>query len=196
MVDTTSIVTPQRYATGFTYAAYVAQVTVNKERLSDFYNGFQLPADDAEFFRRIAKGPGGAARILVVGEDWCPDVFRGLPVAARIAEAAGMELRMFPRDKNPDIMNLFLNQGQFMSIPVIVFYTRDFGYIWHFTERPASANRERVEIEAQMKKEMPSASEQDFRNAMRQRLASRQVAWQQETVREMRQMLAEKLGVN
>jgi len=190
-----SVVTPQRFASGFTYAGYVAQVTVNKERFTDFYNGFQLSADDTEFFRRIARGPGGAAKILVLGEEWCPDVFRGLPVAARIAEAAGMELRMFPRDKNTDIMNLFLNQGQFMSIPVIVFYTRDLGYIWHFTERPAAANRERAEIDAQVKKELPAASEQDLRNAMRQRLASRQAPWQQETVREMRQALSEKLGV-
>ena len=33
---------------------------------------------------------------------------RGLPVLARLAEAASLELRIFPRDQNLDIMDEFL----------------------------------------------------------------------------------------
>jgi hypothetical protein len=37
-------------------------------------------------------------RLLVFGEDWCPDVYRGLPVARRIAERR-LELRVLERDQ-------------------------------------------------------------------------------------------------
>ena len=56
-------------------------------------------------------------KALVIGEDWCPDVWRGLPVIAKVAEQTGMELRIFFRDQNKDIMSEFLNQGEFESNP-------------------------------------------------------------------------------
>jgi hypothetical protein len=190
-----SAVTPERFAKGFTYADYIAQIKVNKDQFERFYAAGELSADDVRFFKKTAQAKGGVAKILALGEDWCPDVFRGLPAMARIAEAAGVELRMFPRDSHPDIMNEFLNKGQFMSIPVCVFYTKDLKEICRWTERPEAANKERAQIEEATRKEMPAASEQDLRMAMRERLAGKQPAWQKESVREMRAMLAEKLGI-
>jgi len=190
-----SVVTPGRFAKGFTYADYIAQIKVNKDQFDRFYAGCTLAADETRFFKKAAQAKGGIARMLVLGEDWCPDVVRGLPAMARIAEAAGVELRMFPRDSNLDIMNEFLNQGKFMSIPVCVFFTKDLKEICRWIERPESANKERAQIEAATRKEMPAASEQDLRLAMRERLAGKQPAWQKESIREMRQVLAEKLGI-
>ena len=57
-----------------------------------------------------------------------------------------MELRVVERDQNLDIMNEFLNQGEFQSVPVAVFYTGDHHYIYHFTERPQKANDEMGEM--------------------------------------------------
>ncbi len=65
---------------------------------------------------------------------------------ARIAEAAGIELRVFPRDDNLDIMNEFLNHGESQSIPTFVFYTSDHRYIAHWIERPVKANAEMGEV--------------------------------------------------
>jgi hypothetical protein len=74
---------------------------------------------------------------------------------ARMAEAGGLELRIFPRDgqrlgrgpradpaesPNADLMNMFLREqeGQtFQSIPVAAFYTKSFEYLWHYLEFPA-----------------------------------------------------------
>jgi hypothetical protein len=92
-------------------------------------------------------------------------------------------------------MNEFLNQGKYTSIPVIVFYTKDLKEICRWIERPESANRERAQIEAQVKEELPGASEQDFRVAMRNRLASKQVEWQKISIQEWRKGIAEKLGI-
>ena len=59
----------------------------------------------------------------------------------RIAEVAGMELRVFLRDQNLDIMEEFVsNNGKSRAIPVFVFYTKDLEYLTHWTERSASAH--------------------------------------------------------
>jgi hypothetical protein len=195
MTEKPSAVTPERFVSGFTYQDYIAQVKVNKNQFEKYYATGQLSAEDAQFFRKASQAPNGVARMLVLGEDWCPDVFRGLPVMARIAEAAGIELRMFPRDQNLDIMNEFLNQGKFMSMPVAVFYTKDLRYIGHWIERPASANRERTQIEADVRKDRPQAGAPEVQMVIRERLQARYPAWQQESIREMRQMLSEKLGL-
>jgi hypothetical protein len=106
------------------------------------YDHTTVSAEDAEALRALSRKDGGPSRLLVLGEDWCPDVFRGLPVLVRIAEAAGWELRAFARDENLDIMDEFLKDGQYQSIPVGVFYTRDHDYIAHWIERPALAEAE------------------------------------------------------
>ena len=195
MVGKTSVVTPQRFGSGLTYSEYLSQIKVNKDRFEQFYDQCHLTPQDADFFRKAAKDRNGTAKMLVLGEDWCPDVYRGMPVMARIAEAAGIEMRVFPRDQHLDIMNEFLNQGQFLSIPVAVFYTKDHRYICHWIERPALANVERVRIQEEVKRAMPNGDEQAVRTETRNRTQARQLAWQQESIREMRQMLAEKVGL-
>lgn len=190
-----SVVTPERFASGFTFKDYTAQINVNKDRFEEYYKTGQLSPGDAEFFRKAAQIPNGAGKMLVICEDWCPDAFRGVPVMAHIAEAAGVEMRIFPRDKNLDIANEFLNQGKYQSIPVCVFYSRDFKYIAHWIERPVLADEERIKIETDIKKQMPAASEQEIRMVTRERTQTRYPAWQQATVQEMRKLLADKLGV-
>jgi hypothetical protein len=105
-----------------------------------------VPAATAAALKELTAKEDGPARLLVLGEDWCPDVFRGLPVLQRMAEAAGWDLRAFPRDDNLDIMGEFLNQGEHQSIPAAVFYTRDHQYITHWIERPQKANAEMGEV--------------------------------------------------
>ncbi|GBD11127.1 hypothetical protein HRbin23_00778 [bacterium HR23] len=195
MTQRTSVVTADRFAKGLTYQQFLAQAKVNLDQFQKWYDEFTPKPDDLAFFRRAMALPKGPAKVLALGEDWCPDVYRGLPVMAKIAEAVGLEFRVFPRDQNLDIMDEFLYQGQFRSIPTFVFYTKDMKYICHWIERPALANKEMAEITEQLKREMPNAKEEDLRAERRKRLLARWPLWQQETVREIRQMLAQALGI-
>ena len=195
MARSTTVVTPERYASGFTYQEYLAQIKVNKNWFQQLYDNFELNSGDAEFFRKAVQHPQGPAKMMVIGEDWCPDVYRGMPVMARIAEAGGMELRVFPRDSHADVMNEFLKEGKWASIPTAVFYTKDHQYICHWIERPALADREMEEIKAQIRLEMPDAEEPRTRAAARPRNQERFPAWQQESVKEIRELLATHLGL-
>ena len=49
MAGKTSVVTPERFATGLSYEKYIAQINVNKDRFQDFYGSGQLSAEDAGF---------------------------------------------------------------------------------------------------------------------------------------------------
>ena len=195
MARETSVVTPDRFGSGFTYQEYLAQIKVNKQWFEQLYENFLLKPEDAEFFSQAMQHPQGPAKMMVIGEDWCPDVYRGMPVMAKIAEAAGMEMRTFPRDSNMDIMNEFLKEGKWASIPTVVFYTRDHQYICHWIERPALADREMDEIEAQVRQEQPDASDPQVRAAARPRNQERYPVWLQESVREIREMLADHLSL-
>ncbi|HZP27063.1 MAG TPA: thioredoxin family protein [Dehalococcoidia bacterium] len=139
---TESVVTPERFATGMSFAEWMERINLNKEKFQASYDAIKLDAEETKALKELSVKENGPARLLIIGEDWCPDVFRGLPVLVRIAEAAGWEIRIFWRDENPDIMNEFLKDGEFQSIPVGVFYTKDHRYIGHWIERPALANQE------------------------------------------------------
>ena len=194
MARETSVVTPQRFSEGFGYSAYIDQINVNKARFEDFYKNFQVTPEDTKSLKELVSQPNGPAKMLVLGEDWCGDVIRGMPVLARICEAAGLEMSIFPRDQHHDIMNEFLKNGEWMSIPVAVFYTRDHQYICHWIERPESAEQEMEEISDAIRAENPEITEQEFGLERRKRTASRAQAWQQETVTEIKELLGRSIS--
>lgn len=191
MAQQISVVTPERFAQGMTYDEYMASVKVNKARIEEYYDSVRLDSEQTDALRALAGAEGGPARMMVIGEDWCGDVVRELPALARVAEAAGLELRIFPRDDNHDIMNEFLKEGKYMSIPVAVFYDQGHEYICHWIERSQVANREQGEIEAGIRAEQPDISDQDFGRQRRARTSARAGEWQQATIAELVEMLRE-----
>ena len=193
MARETSVVTPQRFEEGFSYPDYIDQIKVNKARFEEFYK-FRINTQDAAALRELANRKGGPAKMLVLGEDWCGDVIRGLPMLARVAEAAGLDLKIFPRDQHHDIMNEFLKEGQWMSIPTAVFYTADHQYICHWIERPAVAEKEMEEIGEAIKAENPGINDQDYGRERRARTAARSEFWQQASVDELKDLLNKSIG--
>ena len=189
MASETSVVTPERYSEGFDYLAYMNEIKVNKARMEGFYDGSELSDDDARALRELVARDNGPKKMLVLGEDWCGDVVRGLPVLARICEAAGMEMRIFPRDSHHDIMNEFLKEGKWMSIPVAVFYTGDHDYICHWIERPEVAEREMHQIEVDIRAENPDIDGQAFGRQRRARTNAKADDWIAATVVEIRELL-------
>src|SRR5271154_5279700 len=108
MLQATTVVTPARFAQGLSYADFLAQATVNRDKFELYYNDSPLSTQDISFFKTAAASPNGPAKILALAEAWCGDVYRELPTMARIAEATGIDLRIFLRDENADIMDEFL----------------------------------------------------------------------------------------
>jgi len=202
MPAATTVITPVRFEQGLTYANFLAQSAVNVDKFQHNYQSAPLSPEDLAFFQRAASLPRGPAKILAIAEAWCGDVYRELPTVARIADATGMDLRVFLRDENPDIMDEFLsNDGKSRAIPVFVFYTADMQYITHFTERSAIAHRELAEILDQVKAHMglpkettfataPEDRKQELLRELIARLQPRSDDWRKEAIKEMRLLLS------
>jgi hypothetical protein len=182
-------VTPERYAQGMTFEQYVAYVgsadNLAREGFGGYFpDGGSVGAprkDQSAVFREryararlsepqvaavkwLAAQPDGPARILVISEDWSSDCRRDVPMLARLAEAGGLELRIFNRDGkkilgtrrpdpsavpdgNHDLMLQFLNTkngGEWASLPVAVFYTREFRELHRYIEYPAIYHKDLV----------------------------------------------------
>jgi len=142
VVDPAGAVTSERFAGAKTYDEYIATISRNQDKFADNLAKTEISEASIARYRALVERPDGPAKVLAIGEDWCPDVFRGLPVMQRIAQAAGIELRVLERDQNMDLMQHFRAGGEFDSIPVFVFFTREHRYLTHWIERPAQANAE------------------------------------------------------
>lgn len=192
-----SVVTPERFASGMTYEEWMRKIDRNQKRFEENYAEMSISEDDARALRELVEKPNGPAKCLALGEAWCPDVFRGFPVIARIAEATGMELRMFLRDENNDIIAEFLKGGEHESIPVFVFYDRDHNYIAHWIERPAQANEEMPELQKltaplQNADISPEERKKHIQAYVDFQHGPTWAGWRDATVRELRELLEER----
>lgn len=133
-------VTKERFDQGLTYEEYLGQITQNKERFNENYEKATFTPEALAHFSNLPE----PLNVLVLGEDWCGDVVAGLPVLAKLAAQTGgkLNVRVFLRDQNEDLMNQYLNQGKFKSIPVVVFFDQQMRELGHFIERPAAQTEE------------------------------------------------------
>ena len=130
--------------------------------LRRWYERARVSEAQTAAIRWLAAQPDGPANILAISEEWSSDCRRDIPMLARLAEAGGLELRIFQRDgpqfsnapkadpaesPNADIVNEFLNEKDghtFQSVPVAVFLTRDFRVIYRYVEFPAIYHKMRL----------------------------------------------------
>jgi thiol-disulfide isomerase/thioredoxin len=172
------MVSKERFAQGMTFDEYVKFVSTpeNLKREGSFnmprkdygeflrkaFESAQLSDAQREAWQWITSQPNGPARMLVISEEWSSDCRRDVPALARLAEAGGLELRIFARDgkkmsrssrpmpdesPNADLMAEFLNEknGQtFQSIPVAVFYDKDLRELYRYIEFPACYHKDRI----------------------------------------------------
>ena len=130
-------VTVERFNQGMTYEEYREQMTRNRERFDETEAAVELDPADVQAF---SSQP---LRVLVIAEDWCGDVISNLPVLGKLAAASDgkLDVRVFLRDQNLDLIDQYLKEGKYRSIPVFVFFDQDFNELGHMIERPASVTQ-------------------------------------------------------
>jgi hypothetical protein len=176
--------TPERFATGMTFDDYVKFIgsPENLARegfdirkfshvnpridwsgyLRDRHGKARLTNEQTAAVRWLAAQSGGPAKVAVIAEDWSSDCRRDVPYLARLAEAGGLELRIFLRDGqkmlmkglpdpasggNADLVNTYANEKngeKFATVPVAVFFTKDFTELYRYIEFPAIYHKARV----------------------------------------------------
>jgi len=156
----------KRFATGMNWKDYMAQMGDTRARTEDNYAKSTLTDDERKFF----SGLSHVKYAIMIAENWCGDVHRNSPLIANICEAIpGCELRVFLRDQNADLRDTFLNNG-YQSIPVVVFFDKDWNEVGRWLERAHAATTKAAQIRAntldKAAKDQPSqdAAMTEFRN--------------------------------
>jgi thiol-disulfide isomerase/thioredoxin len=143
-------ITREQFEQGLTAEQFIERMEVNKERFLENIQANTLSFDDRQFFN------SHPVSIAAIGEDWCTDVVQFLPVVIKLAEEVpAVTLRIFERDENLDIMDMYLKEGKYQSIPVFVVFDRDWNELGHFIERPAEVTRQMAEETARFAKANP-----------------------------------------
>jgi len=177
-------VTRERFNQGMTYDAYKAQMTRNRDRLEANEKAFTPKPEDLQAFQRLDR----PLNLVVLAEDWCGDVIANLPLLGRLAEDSGkLNLRVFLRDQNADIMDQYLNRGQYRSIPVFAFFDESFNEVGRFIERPDSVTELRAQKRAEIYAKSPEFGSPDapidqLPEDVRTRLQQATAAMRDETV--------------
>jgi thiol-disulfide isomerase/thioredoxin len=127
--------TKERFEQGMTLPEYIDHMSVNRERFVEALDETTIGPDDTRALARL----GQVRRVLVLSEDWCGTCLAHVPYVAKLVEGnAGIEMRLFPRDQNPDVMDQYLKKGLYRSIPVFVFFDEHMNEVARFIEtRPA-----------------------------------------------------------
>ena len=121
----------ERFAEGLTLAQYLDRMSMNRTAFVRALESATVTDDD----RRLLERLGPSVKLLVITEDWCGTSLMYLPRVARLAqESPGVEMRIFLRDENPDVMDLFLKRGVYRSIPVFAFFDEDMKELARFIE--------------------------------------------------------------
>ncbi len=127
--------TQERFASGLTYDQYKAAMTRNRERVEANEARVALDGETVKTFRSLPR----PLKVVVLAEDWCGDVVANLPVLGLLARETGtLDVRIFSRDQNDDLMARWLKHGEFRSIPVFAFFDEDLNELGHWIERPRS----------------------------------------------------------
>src|SRR5579859_1198834 len=137
--------TREQFESGMSYDAYKAQMTRNREQVEQNEKDLELKAGDVDALKSLPK----TVNVMALAEDWCGDVVANLPVLGKLAAESGgkLNVRIHLRDQEPgaQIMDQYLNKGQFKSIPTFVFLDGDFNELGVWIERPDSVTKLREE---------------------------------------------------
>jgi hypothetical protein len=145
-----------RFGKGMTWKDYMAQMGDTRARTEENYAKSKLTDDERKFF----GGATGVKYVMMLAENWCGDVHRNSPLIAHVVEAIpGAELRVFLRDQNADLRDTFLNNG-YQSIPVVVFFDKDWNEIGRWMERAHAATGKAAVIRSKTL-ELASKEQQD-----------------------------------
>jgi hypothetical protein len=156
------MVTKERFAQGMTFQQYLDQMTTNKDKFLEAMGAVHITPQD----RAVVASRPEKLNVLVLTEDWCGDALTNFPVLARMVEGApNVEMRVFLRDQNPDLMDQYLNRGIYRSIPVFVFLDGDMEEVARFVERPPKITEYMEQKQLELRRELRTQHGDEWRRA-------------------------------
>lgn len=148
-------VTREQFEAGMTYDAYKAQMTRNREQVDQNEKDLQLKSEDVQALQSLPR----PLNVLALAEDWCGDVIANLPILGKLSEASNgkLNVKILLRDGTPGttVMDEHLKDGQYKSIPTVIFMDESYTELGVWVERPESVTRMREERRQELYRQHP-----------------------------------------
>ena len=112
--------------------------------------------------------------VVVIAESWSGDVLYNLPALLALAESLDWQVRIFMRDEHLEMIESYKKEGIYLSIPVFIFYDKDFEEIANWVERPQIATK---------------TIDEESLNLRRRLREEKKVEWRKATLRELNNLL-------
>jgi len=185
----------ERLDQGMSYQAFKDQMTRNQDRFNANEARFKLEPPERAVFDKLPR----PIPVLVLAEDWCGDVIDNLPILGGIAQETGkLDLRIFLRDQHTDLMDQYLKEGKYRSIPVFVFFDQDLQELGRFVERPHAVTERRAQFRQVLVAQHPEYGSADtpidqlseeVRSSIQQATAEKRLEWKPLEEREVAQAI-------
>lgn len=120
------------FETGKTWSQFLGGVSAQRELWLKTESVVTVPPG----FIDRAKNAGRGLQLLVVAEDWCPDSAYSVPYIARLAQSAGIRLRILDREAGEPLMRAHPTPDGRTVTPTVVMW-RDGRDVGAWVERPA-----------------------------------------------------------
>ena len=177
-----SVVTPERFKSGMTWNQYLAYIQTRKRtpgppdagrrpreatRMSSASCATWAPGRSPTM-RREALQELPRLKMLVLGEDWCPDVYRGLPVLAEIAANRRLgAAHLRPRREQRHYVGVPQGRPARVDSDRRALHVSGTSTSGHWIERPAVANEHMANMQKLFSRK-EGESEDEMRARIRQ----------------------------
>ena len=147
---------------------FLADFKDNRNKFEQLLKDSELSPDQLQQLSGLPTG----LNVVVIAEPWSGDVLYNLPPLLRLAQARGWNVRIFRRDRFPDMILPYRKEGVYHSIPVFIFYDPQFHELGHWIERPASATRIIDEESLKLRRRLREEHQHEWRQDEIQELVS------------------------
>lgn len=139
---------------------YISQMKENQEGLLTIYKDFSVPEDDPRIEQIKQKS---YRKVLAISEDWCGDAMMNIAILKHISELADLEVRVFYRDQNTDLIDQYLTNGTARAIPIFVFLNEQYEQenVWGPRAKAAQTF-----VEKTRKKLLPDKDDENYDEAL------------------------------
>ncbi len=123
----------ERWSQGMPLAEYI-ETSRARGRILRRLQDVKLSDEVKTFFQNLSA----PLHVMILTEDWCPAAPPALAVLTQCNELSNgrLDARVFKREANPDLMDQYLKEGRYRSIPVIAFFDEQFRPLGDIREKP------------------------------------------------------------
>ncbi len=186
---------PEWVSRALDFETYLKNADMNVPTIRHNFDDFQIKEEHHRYFSALAaRLPKAAVKVLALSESWCGDCVENLPILCKLESLYSfMQVFIFPRDQNLDIMDQYLTDGV-RVIPVFVFFDEKNEEIGTFVERPKGAHDFMEKARQALSALSPEARKRGMYKARSDLRRKYKEGLRDETVSEIKEILTGRYG--